>query len=555
MLKNRVEKITIGIISFAMLFAMIRTPIYAAGVDAQGNSGEETMVTTEESSATVTIKGQTSGVVANGYNEEDGMVIVRLVYEDTGEVIHSGSGFFIGTSEHHYVLTSKNIVTLTADEKAALAAAHETEADRIRTTIQVLTTGGVQWSATQESGTDNQSFDLLSLTGSVGNVSNLRLAETYSMEANQPVYTMGVADLNNVIYKEGIINDWTTDSNSKKIFTHNLSLGDSEVGSPILNADGLVLGINVRHADGSIVTLQICEVIAVLETIGITYNDEIRIDTTALAEAMALYEQLNEEKYKDASWLACTEQYTKAQELMKTVESDSVNNSTQTEVNQVAEDLKLSIENLEPVGMTTKQMIIITVIALIVAVGICVTVVMIVTRRNKKYIAELKEQGNKTMAAEEALKLSGRITPGEIQNKTGMPTNRSLAEVQNVAVHETTVLSMMQETNQVLYGGMETQLPPQLIRRRTGEKVFIQKQSFLIGKAKEQVDFWISNNSNVSRTHACIKHMPDGYYIQDLNATNGTFVDGVKVKWDRDVKLMSGSIIKIADEEFEFVMG
>ncbi len=489
--------------------------------------------------------------------EEKGVVTVQLIYEDTGEVIHSGSGFFIGTNEQRYVLTSKNIVTLTADEKIALAAAHGTEVERVRTIIQVITVNGVQWTGTQVGGTDNQSFDLLTLSGSVGNVTNLRLAESYSMEKDQTVYTMGVISNTTISHQEGLISDWTTDSNSQKIFIHNLNLSDSELGGPLLNTEGLVLGINVRDTDGSIVTLQICEVIEVLKTLGISYNEQLPIDMTPLTEAISLYEQLNEEKYSDASWIACTEQYKKAQELLETVQNDSENNRTQTDINQAAKDLTLAIEDLEPIGMTTRQVIIIAGIALIVVIGICTAMIMIVTRKNKEYIAKLKEENNRTMAAEEALKISGRVTPGEIQNKTGMPINRSLAEVQQVAVHETTVLSgtaAKQETNHVLYGGMDTPAIPQLIRKRTQEKVMIEKGSFLIGKAKEQVDFWISNNSNVSRTHACIKRMPDGYYIQDLNATNGTYVDGVKVEWDRDVRLVSGCIIRIADEEFEFII-
>ena len=46
--------------------------------------------------------------------------------------------------------------------------------------------------------------------------------------------------------------------------------------------------------------------------------------------------------------------------------------------------------------------------------------------------------------------------------------------------------------------------------------------------------------------------LEDGYYIQDLETTNGTYVNGMRVAPGRYVKLTDGSTIKMAEEEFEF---
>ena len=44
----------------------------------------------------------------------------------------------------------------------------------------------------------------------------------------------------------------------------------------------------------------------------------------------------------------------------------------------------------------------------------------------------------------------------------------------------------------------------------------------------------------------------DGYYIQDLDTTNGTFVNEMRVMPGRYVKLVNGYTVRMAEEEFEF---
>lgn len=495
-------------------------------------------------------KEATQNIATQAYNEEDGIVLVQLVLENTGEVIHSGSGFFIGTESKHYILTSKSIVTLMEDEKNTYAASLEVEADRINTTVRVISQNGVRWTAVSIDGTENQKFDVLSLSGSVGTVTSLRLAEEYSMETGQTIHVIGLTGNNESTYKEGIIEDWSVNSESEKIFMHNLTLTDTEMGGPVINEHGMVQGLCVRGTDNSIQILQICEITKILATLGIQYNEDLVIDTTRLEEVIALYESLDEKDYTEESWQSSKESYERAKEILRLLNSEMVNNGIQAEADAVAEELNLSIENMEKSGLTVNQIIWIAVIVIVVIIGICVAVIIAIVKRNRKNIAKIEE--SHAQVKEQALKISGRITPGEIYNTTSMPINRSLAEAQGEKIQETTVLTMVPsgELGQPIL--KEQQMPPHLIRKKTGDTAYISGHSFVIGKSKEQVDFCISDNPNISRTHACIKMMPDGYYLQDLNATNGTFVDGIKVKWERDVKLKDGSIIKLADEEFVF---
>jgi diguanylate cyclase (GGDEF)-like protein len=57
---------------------------------------------------------------------------------------------------------------------------------------------------------------------------------------------------------------------------------------------------------------------------------------------------------------------------------------------------------------------------------------------------------------------------------------------------------------------------------------------------------------NVSRTHARVLQKADGYFLEDLNSTNGTYVNDVEVKYER---LRNGDLIKIGGAILKFLSG
>lgn len=69
-----------------------------------------------------------------------------------------------------------------------------------------------------------------------------------------------------------------------------------------------------------------------------------------------------------------------------------------------------------------------------------------------------------------------------------------------------------------------------------------------IGK-KEDNDFVLMDNT-VSRHHISIEMTSDSYLLKDLDSTNGTYINGLKV---REAYLTPGDIIKIGSSEIEFV--
>ena len=91
-----------------------------------------------------------------------------------------------------------------------------------------------------------------------------------------------------------------------------------------------------------------------------------------------------------------------------------------------------------------------------------------------------------------------------------------------------------------------------IIRKRTGEKVVINRSLFKMGKDASYVDYCIKDNPAVSRNHADIVQKPDGFYLVDKGSLNHTFINGRKLEPGEYWKLEDGCLMQLADDVFEF---
>ena len=82
----------------------------------------------------------------------------------------------------------------------------------------------------------------------------------------------------------------------------------------------------------------------------------------------------------------------------------------------------------------------------------------------------------------------------------------------------------------------------------------ILKSGFTIGKSKINADYTLENNSAISRAHCRIIQERGVNYLEDLNSTNGTYVDGIKVDPGDKVLLKNGARIRMGDEDFIFYL-
>lgn len=88
--------------------------------------------------------------------------------------------------------------------------------------------------------------------------------------------------------------------------------------------------------------------------------------------------------------------------------------------------------------------------------------------------------------------------------------------------------------------------------KEDGEMVAsLEKFPFVIGKKKENVDLVI-NDYSASRIHARITQEEGGYFIEDLNSTNGTFKNGLRLQPYEKRKLECGDELRFGKTEYVY---
>lgn len=116
------------------------------------------------------------------------------------------------------------------------------------------------------------------------------------------------------------------------------------------------------------------------------------------------------------------------------------------------------------------------------------------------------------------------------------------AEVMPRQVHSTVCLSDYREHPQgmLLYEGMENR-----------NNIIIDKECTRIGQTDES-DAVICKDT-ISRFHAVINKEKQEFYIEDLNSTNGTFVNDEVLAYKEKKLLKSNDIVRFADVKYRFV--
>lgn len=117
--------------------------------------------------------------------------------------------------------------------------------------------------------------------------------------------------------------------------------------------------------------------------------------------------------------------------------------------------------------------------------------------------------------------------------------------LRNDDIEETALLDNYQENKTYLQKVF-------LIREKTGEKIVIDKQVFRIGKKRNITDYFIEDNTVISRKHATIINRENKFYIIDDFSTNHTFLNGERIQDGVEVQIKAGDKIRLANESFDF---
>lgn len=80
--------------------------------------------------------------------------------------------------------------------------------------------------------------------------------------------------------------------------------------------------------------------------------------------------------------------------------------------------------------------------------------------------------------------------------------------------------------------------------------IAINKEVFILGKNPKMSDYAIDLTPTISRQHCQIIQTNKGYYIEDLNSLNHTFVNGEILTGGQRVLIKKGMLIRLAEIEF-----
>lgn len=117
---------------------------------------------------------------------------------------------------------------------------------------------------------------------------------------------------------------------------------------------------------------------------------------------------------------------------------------------------------------------------------------------------------------------------------------------------DTDLLKPIGETAKVSAARPAREARANLVRVLDGEKIPLNKPVFRIGKERSYVDYFVSSNNAVSRSHADLITRGTRYYIKDLNSKNRTFVNGAPIEPEIETELADGDKVRLANEEFVF---
>ena len=390
---------------------------------------------------------------------------------------------------------------------------------------QILVNGGVPVNASLRKINKTADYSVIKLDETVARPT-VTLGFSKDLKITQQIYTLGfpstVANLQDsrtytteqvTITGSTISNISTT--NGVDYITHNANISNGNSGGPLVDESGHVIGINLYKT-----------------------NDDYFL-AAAIDQVAALLDDLDIE-------------YTRAGD---TPEPTTKGNEEPTTIKATEAPTEPVTTEPAPAPDNGKTIIIIA-IAVIAVIIVAVIVAIIVINSKKKKNQPKPPTGGGTVAPGPMSNGPQGGAPRPSQPPYGgnqqynRPPQSAPTAPGNEGAGETSVLNDGAGETTVL--GVQS-AGYAMIRKRNNEKITINKPEFLIGKERRRVDYCISDNNSVSRAHAKIKVRAGRCYIADLGSTNCTFVNGVKLSPNQEVILSKGDVIKISDEEFEFM--
>lgn len=530
----------------AILVSVFPIRVYAAE--------EEETVQQEQAEETL----QDSNTVNDARN---GILQVNLVYVDgdgNEYVVRGGSGFLIGNDEGaNYVITSNTNITVTDDLRTSVGKEHKVpkaERKNMEFIVQVVVKRDVVVETSVTTLSEQVNFAVLHLSQTIYDRKPLLIEKDPEMiHEMDAIYTLGFPeqiqsqqDVSYYTYEDvsvmnGIISKKMTMDGTLYI-QHSAAVTEGNAGGPILNQFGQVIGVNqIVSEDGYHYSVHISEVTSVLDALGIPYMEVVPEEIIEEVDKEPLQTALQTAKSKDLNGYtpeSVSEYQTALEEAEALLEKEDI---TAEEVTQGI--ARLSGADAALVVKSNSRLFLIGGGIILLLVILIIVLLVVVLRKGSKNPEEEKKSKKESKEKKAAKKNS-------YEELTAEPPFQPAPKEQETSVLNS-AMGFDEGETMVLGNSMQLGETKATLRRlKNNEVIHIQKSVFYIGKDGLKVDYCIKGNSSISRSHAVIRQIDREFYLEDLQATNGTYHNDVRLQPSQSVKLSSGDRIKLADEEF-----
>lgn len=95
-------------------------------------------------------------------------------------------------------------------------------------------------------------------------------------------------------------------------------------------------------------------------------------------------------------------------------------------------------------------------------------------------------------------------------------------------------------------------IAPRMILKRiqTDEKIIVSTDVFTIGKSEYGNEYTIYGNRTISRNHCMIRRKGEQFSIEDLESSNGTFINQHLIEPHKEMWVQNGDTITLGNEDF-----
>ena len=509
------------------------------------------------------------------------------------EVEGSGSGIIVGKNDDELLIATNYHVVDAANSINEFAKDTNTPVKNIKRVIQVvIASNDVSVDAELEQSSEANDIAILKLKKNIYNSKCFSLSSKANLQETQTVYALGYpyeqttygqdfSKLKNedVTIEKGAVSKFTTKGGTNVIVNSaQISRGNS--GGPLVDSQGNVVGVNsytLGTSDGGnyYYAIEIDTVREMLDALGIQYTSadgstqganvqegtdatqeageeetteaQPEADKSALDSAISDAGDVDQSKYTEDSFKVFEEEL----ESAKTVSGDAA--ATQNQVDAATNTLKSAQEGLKE---KSNKMIFIAIGGVAFVIIIVVLIIVMSSKKKKKANSSSNQSMNNGPVN------GGGFTPpsGGGFNTTGggfkdsgngnMQYNSPSQDYYGEGAGETSVLNEGAGETTLLSGQSMAQAT--LYRESNCENIRINKGVFTLGKERKKVDYCISDNSSVSRTHAEVVAKNGTFYLIDQKSTNGTYLNDVRLNPLQEMELKNGDKIRISDETFVF---